>query len=328
MANTNHQPLLDRPKTSYSRILPFIFTLVAIICSAALLTVRLVKTSSFSHQFCERAVDRKSCSVLLSDVASASNTTIEIQDVDLLQAFLEQSKAYVQNVTNQASNFRNRINNNPREQAALADCLELMDSSMDRIMDSMVALGKIKQDFNSISNSHAWLSSVLTNHATCSDGLMGSTRTLMEPGLNDLISRARTSLAILVSVTPIKTKFNEYPLIDGFPSWVSGKDRKLLNALPNEIKPNVVVAKDGSGNYKTLAEAVAAAPNKSKTRYIIHVKKGTYKENVEIGKNKKNLMIVGDGMNSTIITGSLNVIDGSTTFKSATVGNNPLLLLG
>ncbi|KAJ6292268.1 hypothetical protein OIU78_024446 [Salix suchowensis] len=30
-------------------------------------------------------------------------------------------------------------------------------------------------------------------------------------------------------------------------------------------------------------------------------------------------MLVGDGMDSTIITGSLNVVDGSTTFNSATV---------
>ena len=52
------------------------------------------------------------------------------------------------------------------------------------------------------------------------------------------------------------------------------------------------------------------------------MKKGTYKENVEVVKNKKNLMIVGDGMDKTIITGSLNVVDGSTTFNSATLGKN------
>ncbi|MQL67646.1 hypothetical protein F6Q10_35135, partial [Streptomyces vinaceus] len=76
---------------------------------------------------------------------------------------------------------------------------------------------------------------------------------------------------------------------------------------------------DGSGKYKTVKEAVASAPDNSKTRYVIYVKKGTYKENVEIGKTKKNLMLVGDGMDATIITGNLNVVDGSTTFKSATV---------
>jgi len=80
-----------------------------------------------------------------------------------------------------------------------------------------------------------------------------------------------------------------------------------------------VVAKDGSGKYKTVKEAVASAPNNGKTRYVIYVKKGKYKENVEVGKSKKNLMIVGDGMSSTIITGSLNFVDGTTTFNSATV---------
>ncbi|KAK6283606.1 hypothetical protein POUND7_002558 [Theobroma cacao] len=311
---TAHQPLLHRPKTS--KVLPLIFSIAAIVCTAALVTIRLVKISSFTpfpDQVCLGAVDQKSCSALLSEVAS--NSTIKMKGVDVLHAFLEKSTAQMQNAINLANNFKHRINN-PRDQAALADCLELMESSMDRIADSMVALGK--KDVDSHSDAHAWLSSVLTNHVTCLDGVQGSARTLMEPGLNDLISRARTSLAVFVSISPGKTRFVD-PSIDEFPSWVSSKDRKLLQALPNEIKANVVVAKDGSGNYKTLAEAVAAAPDKSKIRYIIHVKNGTYKENVEIGKKKKNLMIVGDGMNSTIITGSLNFVDGTTTFKSATV---------
>ncbi|MBA0836748.1 hypothetical protein Goarm_008943 [Gossypium armourianum] len=317
MANIR-QPLLDRPRGSYSRDCPLIFTLVLLICLAALVAIPLVRFCSFDanhpYKYCERAVDQKSCSALLSEVAS--KTTVRTKGVDLLHAFLERSASDMRNVINQARNFNDGINNR-REQASSADCLELMELSRDRIMDSMV--GVEKQDVNWHSNAQAWLSSVLTNHVTCLDGLQGSVRTLMEPGLSDLISRARTSLAILVSVSPTKTEFDDDPLTGGFPSWLSSKDRKLLQALPNEIKADVVVAKDGSGNYKTLGEAVAAAPDKSKTRYIIHVKKGTYKENVEIGANKKNLMIVGDSMNSTIITGSLNVIDGSTTFKSATV---------
>ncbi|KAF3666898.1 Pectinesterase [Capsicum annuum] len=54
-------------------------------------------------------------------------------------------------------------------------------------------------------------------------------------------------------------------------------------------------------------------------RYMIYVKKGIYEEKVEVTKKKINLIIVGDGMYSTIITGSLNVVDGSTTFRSATL---------
>jgi pectinesterase len=137
-----------------------------------------------------------------------------------------------------------------------------------------------------------------------------------------LILRARTSLAILAAISPSKENNDIFPLKEDFPSWLPSMDRKLLVALPKDINADVTVAKDGSGKYKTVKEAVASAPDNGKTRYVIYVKKGTYKENVEVGKKKKNVMLVGDGMDSTIITGSLNVVDGSTTFNSATVGKD------
>jgi pectinesterase len=45
-----------------------------------------------------------------------------------------------------------------------------------------------------------------------------------------------------------------------------------------------------------------------------------YKENVDVPKKVTNIMFLGDGRTNTIITGSRNVVDGSTTFHSATVG--------
>ncbi|CAI0419331.1 unnamed protein product, partial [Linum tenue] len=84
---------------------------------------------------------------------------------------------------------------------------------------------------------------------------------------------------------------------------------------------DVVVAADGSGDYATVGAAVAAAPSKSSKRYIIRIKAGVYKENVEVGKGKTNIMFVGDNKETTIITGSRSVGDGFTTFSSATVGN-------
>ncbi|MCD7472737.1 Pectinesterase/pectinesterase inhibitor 18 [Datura stramonium] len=215
-----------------------------------------------------------------------------------------------------ASNVKGRINDG-KEQAALADCLELMDLSRDRLMDSIMALGNLSAQVHS--DVHSWLSSILTNHVTCMDGLNGKARSIMEPMLNDLIARARTSLALMVAIEPPKTDNNVETVTDGLPSWVTSNDRRLLQLSADAIAANVVVATDGSGKYKTVKEAVAAAPDNSKTRYVIYVKKGIYKENVEIGKTKKNLMLVGDGMDATIITGNLNVVDGSTTFKSATV---------
>ncbi|GKC55929.1 zinc finger MYM-type protein 1-like protein [Tanacetum coccineum] len=80
------------------------------------------------------------------------------------------------------------------------------------------------------------------------------------------------------------------------------------------------VAQDGSGDYKTISAAIAAVPKlrKGNSRFVIHVKVGVYKENVEIKKRIRNLMIFGDGMGSTIVTSNKNVQDGSTTFHSAT----------
>ncbi|RZC50745.1 hypothetical protein C5167_019174 [Papaver somniferum] len=143
--------------------------------------------------------------------------------------------------------------------------------------------------------------------------------------IKDLIARARVSLAMIAEISASSssnedtTSWLSSKTLQ-FPSWVTMRDRKLLETLPNAVTANVVVAKDGSGRFKSVQEAVTAAPNNTKTRYVIHVKKGVYKEKVEIGKKKKkNLMIVGDGMDATVITGSLNFIDGTSTYNSATV---------
>ncbi|MCD7454662.1 Pectinesterase/pectinesterase inhibitor U1 [Datura stramonium] len=101
-----------------------------------------------------------------------------------------------------------------------------------------------------------------------------------------------------------------------WPEWLSAGDRRLLQS--STVTPNVVVAADGSGNFKTVSEAVANAGEGSK-RYVIRIKAGVYRENVEVPKKKTNIMFMGDGRSNTIITGSRNVQDGSTTFHSATV---------
>ncbi|GAB2272006.1 hypothetical protein Dimus_006831 [Dionaea muscipula] len=115
------------------------------------------------------------------------------------------------------------------------------------------------------------------------------------------------------------------PAAGRWPSWLRPGDRKLLQSGLLATWVNLVVAKDGSGNYKTVSEAIAAAaagsrPSGSTGRFVIHVKAGIYEENVVIGKDVENIMLLGDGIGNTIITGSRSVGGGSTTFSSATVG--------
>lgn len=85
---------------------------------------------------------------------------------------------------------------------------------------------------------------------------------------------------------------------------------------------NVVVARDGSGNFAKIAEAVAAAPDHSTEKYYIKIKSGTYVEHIRIGMEKTNLVFVGDGMDVTIITNSRSNHTGYSIFESATVGKS------
>ncbi|KAL3598012.1 hypothetical protein D5086_005930 [Populus alba] len=107
---------------------------------------------------------------------------------------------------------------------------------------------------------------------------------------------------------------------EGWPEWLSVTDRRLFQS--SLLTPDVVVAADGSGKYRTVSAAVADAPKhsaKSGKRYIIKIKAGVYRENVEVPSEKTNIMFLGDGRKKTIITASRNVVDGGTTYHSATV---------
>lgn len=55
-------------------------------------------------------------------------------------------------------------------------------------------------------------------------------------------------------------------------------------------------------------------------RFVIYIKAGAYLENVEVPRKKTNLMFLGDGIGKTVVKASRNVVDGWTTFRSATVG--------
>lgn len=106
-----------------------------------------------------------------------------------------------------------------------------------------------------------------------------------------------------------------------FPNWL---DRRALLADANP-DPNATVARDGSGTFTTIQQAVDATPLNGTARFVIRIKAGVYDETVRISSLRKHVMFLGDGVNVTIITGNRSVsMAGMTTFKSATVGKNRL----
>jgi len=111
-------------------------------------------------------------------------------------------------------------------------------------------------------------------------------------------------------------------LLGYFPSWLSKRDRRLLQATTTTApNANAIVALDGSGEYTSVQAAVDAAPSKSSSRWVIYIKGGVYNENVNIAAGQTNLMFVGDGAGVTILTGSKSVAGSQvTTYYTATLG--------
>lgn len=110
---------------------------------------------------------------------------------------------------------------------------------------------------------------------------------------------------------------------DGFPWWAS---RKLVQSFETS-QTDAIVAQDGSGNRRTIAEAMAAAPENNTNRYAIRIRGGMCRENIQVTYHKPNIMFVGDGIHATVITGARNTADGYSTVKTATVGMLLLYLL-
>ncbi|RWW44142.1 hypothetical protein BHE74_00050127 [Ensete ventricosum] len=182
-----------------------------------------------------------------------------------------------------------------------------------------------------------WLSAVISYQQTCLDGItQPDLHSTMKDGL--VTASQVTSNAIAI-VDGLSSLFNDFKVPinltnigsrrllshgtdgKGYPTWFSAHDRKLLAVHSRgELKPNMVVAQDGSGDYKTINAALNAMPKEYTGRYVIYVKAGTYKENVIVTKDKVNVFMYGDGARKTVVTGSKNNVDGVQTMDTATFG--------
>lgn len=98
-----------------------------------------------------------------------------------------------------------------------------------------------------------------------------------------------------------------------------------LSAPTHASLYNAVVAQDGSGDYKTIQEALKNAPQND-SLYTIYIKNGTYNEKLEI--ERPNLYLIGESQADTVITATTASgtvkDDGSTwgTTGSRTVNIN------
>ncbi|KAB1209684.1 Pectinesterase/pectinesterase inhibitor PPE8B [Morella rubra] len=261
--------------------------------------------------------------------ASATSSRTDLLQSECLKVpsfeFVNSVKTTIEAVQEVASIIIPFINafGNFRLSIAISDCLDLLDLSADQLSWSLSAIqnpkGKANSTGDTSSDLKTWLSAALVNQDTCSDGFEGTNsivKGLITGGLNQVTSLVQELLTTVhhpVSKSPGRKLITSK---DQFPSWVKSEDRKLLEA--NGIGVDAIVAADGSGNFAKVTDAVLAAPDYSMRRYVIYIKRGVYREYVEIKKKKWNLMMIGDGMNATVISGNRSFVDGWTTFHTAT----------
>ncbi|XP_010443373.1 PREDICTED: probable pectinesterase/pectinesterase inhibitor 60 [Camelina sativa] len=238
----------------------------------------------------------------------------------------------VEAAMDRAVSARNKLANSSnnctdcKKQAVLSDCLDLYGDTVMQLnrtlqgVSSKTGVGKRCTDFDA----QTWLSTALTNTETCR---RGSSDLNVTDFITPIVSNTKIShlisncLAINGALlTAGKNESTTGTDSMGFPTWVSGKERRLLQL--QSVRANIVVAKDGSGHFKTIQAAIDLAGRRKVTsgRFVIYVKRGIYQENIDVRLNNDNVMLIGDGMRYTIITGGRSFKGGYTTYSSATAG--------
>lgn len=237
-----------------------------------------------------------------------------------------------------------RTDKDPRIQDALENCRELLEFSINDLQKSFHAFGSLDvtrlNDY--VTDLKTWLSGAITYQQTCLDGFentTGDTGEQMKKYLKLSGELTSNGLAIITELSKALSSYNVHSptgsrkllsdeISGGFPTWLSAGRRGLLQASLAAVKPNVVVAQDGSGKYKTINEALKDIPLKgNNSTFVIYVKAGVYKENVNITKSMDNLYLIGDGPTKTTITGSRSYVGGYNTYKTATFCKSSLLCL-
>ncbi|XP_019055297.1 PREDICTED: pectinesterase-like isoform X3 [Nelumbo nucifera] len=247
------------------------------------------------------------------------------------------------------------------EAGALDDCRQLSDLNVDYLVTITTELNSAESlTGDLVDQVQTLLSAIVTNQQTCFDGLQASGSAMMGALYAPLSNATQLYSVSLGLVTQAlarrkhrgrkrKTSEVERFLSDVNRVWRAGyqsqsdrgkkrsrpcpsnlatrsggQNQTLAERLGDRILVNdtAIVAKDGSGNFSLIGDAIAFAPNNSKVEdgyFVIYVKEGIYEEYVVVAKNKKNIMLLGDGINRTVVTGNRSVVDGWTTFNSATV---------
>ncbi|KAF6136151.1 hypothetical protein GIB67_001560 [Kingdonia uniflora] len=289
-------------------------------------TTMVVSNTCSKTEFPTRCVNS-----LLKHISESKSDSVlvKISEFDLVHISVNMTVQSVSRAFYSISTISN-LEMDTRVRSAYDSCIELIDDSLDQLSRSLVSVSSNGGGSSSTRDDVlTWLSAALTNHDTCTEGfepVNGFVKDHVVDQLSELSELVSNCLA-LFAVSPGKDKdFAGIPIQDrrrkllnsNFPAWVKSRERKLLDTPVSALKADIVVSKNGNGTYKTIGEAIHAAPEYSNRRIIIYIKTGRYEEEIlKVGRKKKYLMFVGDGKGKTVISGGKSVYNNLTTFRTA-----------
>ncbi|MQM23250.1 hypothetical protein Taro_056312 [Colocasia esculenta] len=302
-------------------------------------------TSKSVSAMCAVTDYKETCVKSLGSVLG-NNGSVSVQDIVkvAMEVTLNASIAAFEkvNVSFDKAALPNATADDRRNEGAISDCQELMRLSafqLEKIISSVNAtdMKSLQERSNDV---NVWLSAAISYHWTCLDAVEHpELKAQMEKIIVESSQLADNALAIVTEVVsmlktmqglqiPLQTPTeNRRRLLqdngldeEGYPTWLLQNDRRLLagRVSVSRPRPNVVVAKDGSGNFNTISAAINAMPKNYGGRYVIYVKAGVYNENVLIDEKRTNVFMYGDGPRKTIVTGHKNYVDAVPTFATAT----------
>ncbi|XP_054804525.1 pectinesterase/pectinesterase inhibitor-like [Prosopis cineraria] len=293
------------------------------------------------EMLCSSAQYKETCK---HSLAKANNGTTDVKEL-IKTAFHAAAKEFKKFIDN-STLFDELAKDNMTKQA-MEICHEVLDYAIDDVKNSINSVEQF--DISKLSDYaydvKVWLGGTISHQRTCLDGFENTTTHAAETManvLNTSLELSMNALDIISGLSDVAEAFglaglggqqdhgtnntSSRKLLESLPSWVGdSQHRHLLAAAAagaSNVKPNAVVAQDGSGQFKTLTDAINSVPKNNKKPYVIYVKAGIYKEIVKIPKQSSYITIVGDGPTLTRFTGGLNFADGVQTYNTATFGVN------
>lgn len=294
--------------------------------------------SGTASKFCASTEYKETCQKSLE---KANGT----QPKDLIKAAFDAAMTELEGAIKNSEAFKT-VQSDPMTGKALAVCEDVLNIAIDdlrRSFDEVDVLdaGKLK---NNIADLRNWLSATIAHKETCIDAFDNTTG---ETGakVRDLLKTSgellSNGLAMISQLQKFVSSIDFGKIADGIkgltgggekrqllsseedvPEFVDMHARRLMSAPHAALKPDATVAQDGSGQFKTISEAVATAPLKSTKPFVVFVKAGLYKEYVVVPKGMNNVAIIGEGPAKTRITGDKCVLTGTPTFQSATLSEH------